>query len=148
MRVRGLVLIPGKTLSFGAVGHEAYGPGYPLFGPDGDSALFVNDPSLNGISGYNAPVDALVGVFLTDSEPINNPAPPSLDFGPTGIGTDFPTLAPALQQIFFIGDGLTGTGTGTRQTFVVPSGATRLYLGVVDGFGWSNNIGSFIVAIE
>jgi hypothetical protein len=25
----------------------------------------------------------------------------------------------------------------------VPIGATRLYLGVVDGFGWYNNVGSF-----
>jgi hypothetical protein len=96
-----------------------------------------------GISGATWPVNALVGVFLDDSLPTSTAAPADLDFGPTGIGTSFTTLSPALKQAFFIGDGLTGTGTGTTQTFVVPAGATRLFLGVSDGVGWFNNSGAF-----
>jgi len=44
-----------------------------------------------------------------------------------------------LGQVFFIGDGLTGTdavnvGSGSTQTFQVPTTATRLFLGFVDSF--------------
>ena len=84
-----------------------------------------------GLSGIAAPQTMfLVGVFLTDSAPSGSD-PTSLDF--TGLGTDFASLAPAIGQVFFIGDGLTGTGTGAQQQFVVPTGATRLFLGFADG---------------
>jgi hypothetical protein len=43
------------------------------------------------------------------------------------------SFTPLLNQTFFIGDGLTGTGAGNRQSFAVPSGATLLYLGFADG---------------
>jgi len=72
--------------------------------------------------------------------------PASIDFGVVGL--NFSTLSPLLQQTFFIGDGLTGNGSGTVQTFIVPAGATRLYLGSVDGFGWYNNTGSFNVTVN
>jgi hypothetical protein len=49
-----------------------------------------------------------------------------------GIKTDFTVLQPAIGQVFFVGDGLTGTGTGTRQLFLVPPTATHLYLAYVD----------------
>jgi hypothetical protein len=74
------------------------------------------------------------------------PAPADLDFS-TGAGTSFTTLSPALKQAFFIGGGLTGTGSGAVQTFVVPVGATRLFLGTSDGVGWFNNSGSFSVTV-
>lgn len=38
-------------------------------------------------------------------------------------------LHPALGDTFAVGDGLTGTGTGDIQTFAIPKGATKLYLG-------------------
>jgi hypothetical protein len=57
-------------------------------------------------------------------------------------------LAPGLKQIFFIGDGLTGTGSGSIQTFHIPAGATRLFLGTMDSYGWSNNSGSFTVDLN
>jgi hypothetical protein len=70
------------------------------------------------------------------------------------VGTEFATLTPALGQVFFIGDGLTGTGSGSVQTFTVPRGATRLFLGIADasGFGgrpgcYGDNIGMFQVQI-
>jgi hypothetical protein len=47
------------------------------------------------------------------------------------------------QQPFFIGAGL--TDGGSPQTFVVPAGATRLYLGVFDGWQNSDNPGSLSV---
>jgi hypothetical protein len=47
--------------------------------------------------------------------------------------TSFAQLAPQLNQIFFIGDGLTGSGLGNIQRFLVPNQATRLFLGFADG---------------
>jgi hypothetical protein len=95
----------------------------------------------------NAPVNALVGVFLDDGVPSASPAPPGLDFSDGGLGTAFAQLCPGLKQPFFIGDGLTGRGGGAPQQFVVPPGATRLFLGTVDGFDWNTNTGAFSVQV-
>ena len=78
-------------------------------------------------------MDALVGVFLTSALPTADPATTDLDFSS-------PTTTPGLQQIFFIGDGSLGAIT-------VPTGATRLFLGTVDGFGWNNNSGAIDVTV-
>jgi hypothetical protein len=69
--------------------------------------------------------------------------PAALNFtGTGGIGTDFTTLSPDLDQLFFIGDGLTGTGTGSVQQFNAPAGAATLYLAVADSVGSSvGNVG-------
>jgi PEP-CTERM motif len=59
----------------------------------------------------------------------SDPAPTALDF--TGIGgTSFSSLSPLVDQVSFIGDGLTGDGTGSVQKFFVPTGAGELYLGI------------------
>ena len=51
--------------------------------------------------------------------------------------------------MFFIGDGLTGTGSGAVQQFVVPAGATRLFLASSDDLGASdNNSGQFEVMVS
>jgi PEP-CTERM motif len=108
----------------------------------------------NGISGITTPTaGAIIGVFegatLTTT-------PAALNFD-TGVGnnpgtTSFASLSPELQQAFFIGDGLTGDGTGATQTFDIPTGATTLYLGLADACGFSgapscffDNSGSFTV---
>lgn len=62
-------------------------------------------------------------------------------------GTSFNSISPGLNQIFFIGDGLTGTGTGEVQTFYVPTGATRLFLGVIDDGGYYDNRGQIDATI-
>jgi hypothetical protein len=78
-----------------------------------------------------------------------------------GTATNYPDVAsegatsysPTQNQVFFIGDGLTGDGTGTEQTFYVPTGATMLYLGISDACGYGggpscygDNTGSFSVS--
>lgn len=83
----------------------------------------------------------LAGVFLDDLEP-QDPAPVRLDFTTSvGLGEDFSELGPVISQTFFIGDGLTGTGTGDVQRFLVPETATRLFLGFADAlqFGFPTN---------
>lgn len=88
----------------------------------------------------------LVGVFVSDDEPAD-PAPERLDF--TGEET-FEELAPEIGQTFLIGD-----GQGRR--FLVPAGATRLFLGFADAFlyegapGWYGNNAGWLeatVAVE
>lgn len=82
---------------------------------------------LNGLSGIHLDKTMfLVGVFLADQTVATAPA--SLDFN--GM-TDFDRLTPALQQVFFIGDGK--NVQGSLQYFNIPQGATRLFLGFADG---------------
>jgi PEP-CTERM motif len=106
------------------------------------------------ISGMVAPgAGYLVGVFIGAGGPSGS-APSSLDFT-TGDGTAFTSLSPLLNQVFYIGDGLTGDGTGTTQQFIVPTGATELYLGISDACGYNgspscygDNSGSFNVTVN
>ena len=118
-------------------------------GPDGQpsSDVTTNIDAAGGISGL---VDSthnyfyMLGVFLDKTQPAT--PPPSLDFTNDYA---FKKIKPELGQVFFIGDGLTGTGTGSTQKFIVPAGATALYLGFADACGgtggtscWSDDIGS------
>lgn len=142
----------GLVLTFSSVTGDVMldsGTGNHLNDPDGiGSASGINVNSFDGISGIMANnAGFLAGVFLGLSAP-HNPVPLRLDF--TTINTSFTSLSPQLDQVFFIGDGLTGDGTGTVQQFNVPVGATRLVLGLVDapGYsgdpgGYSDNLGSF-----
>lgn len=115
-------------------------------GPAGDLRGPTDLTSYGGISGI---VDRdngmfLVGVFLTD-EPRSGAGPERLDFTDQ---EDFDELAPQVNQTFLIGD-----GAGRR--YVVPSGATRVFLGFADGAsyqgapGWyDNNRGQLAVSVE
>lgn len=122
----------------------------PVVGPDGGN-FNVDVSSLGDVSGYKGPVGALVGVFM-DFNVANGSSPPAtIDF--SALGTAFATLAPQLGQVFFIGDGLTGTGSGDLQHFRAPEGATRLFFGIADAVGYSgapggydDNGGQFLVA--
>ncbi len=126
------------------------------------TTFYVDMDSFGGISGMqlfeSTPSDRrvmyLAGVFLTDNAP-TAPAPASLDFSSTSLGTSFSELSPLLQQTFYIGDGRTGEGTGSVQTFWVPDGATRLFLGIVDGAYfvggpdyYDNNDGAFSATFQ
>lgn len=122
-------------------------------------------PTINGTNGYSVATDyggisgitmpgagALVGVFAPAGAPTGAP-PASLDF--SVVGTAFNTLSPFFYQTFFIGDGLTGDGSGTVQQFVVPAGATRLFLGLSDAFGfygspgvYDDNLGTFTISLQ
>lgn len=83
------------------------------------------------VSGITSPdrIGYLAGVFLPDA-PVTSPPPFGLDLEG---GYESERFAPLLQQVFFIGDGVTSAGRIRR--FRVPDGATRLYLGYADAYG-------------
>jgi hypothetical protein len=138
-----------QVYTFSVTGAVSYGPGGA--GADGEAAFASNVSAVGGISGHLSDRNfMLVGVFVSASEPAD-PPPATLDF--TGNHA-FPALSPALNQLFQIGDGLTGTGSGMAQQFTAPAGATRLFLGFVDasnfigGAGhYQNNSGSLSVTV-
>ena len=145
--VADLALTAGQILMFSVTGGVMNHPGCPLVcdGPDGDWLVPHYAGSEHGMSSVIAPLNSLMGVFLGDASPHLAASPVDLDFRLEGIGMDFLTLAPALRQVFFIGDGR--TSGSDIQLFIVPDGATRLYLGTMDGFEWLNNSGAFLVEI-
>ncbi|MCR4337031.1 MAG: PEP-CTERM sorting domain-containing protein [Candidatus Omnitrophica bacterium] len=123
-----------------AVGGVSFfnGFGAPLFGPDGNGSSGSSLTSLDGISGYIGPQGPLTGVFLSNAIPNVGPAPATLNFNGN---TNFASLSPELNQIFYIGNGV--TSGGDFQTFIAPSGATRLALGIPDGFGFGGAPGAY-----
>lgn len=116
------------------------GFGAPVFGPGGNGASGSSLTSFGGISGYVGPQGPLVGVFLSDAIP-SGAAPAGLDFSPTGLGVDFASLSPALGQVFYIGDGK--NAADAFQSFIAPVGATRLFLGIPDGFSFGGAPGAY-----
>jgi hypothetical protein len=134
----------GAILTFSATGGASYDPNVAV--ASSADGLFGFDMTADYGTGISGPlgvnVSGLLGVFITDGVP-GGAAPAQRN-----DGMAFASIAPALYQIFWIGDGLTGTGSGSVQQFLAPGGATRLFLGVADGFGWWNNIGSIEVTIN
>jgi len=138
---------PGLSVTLSATGKIACCTTIDI-GPDGQSGSFTM-PSVGSISGFTNPTGwPLVGVF-TNGDPTGS-APAAYNY--TVAGDSQLSYSPVLNQIFFIGDGLTGTGTGSVQTFNVPAGATELWLGIADVSGtgtpgsYGDNPGSFTVS--
>lgn len=123
--------------------------------PDGVGAAPASSTNTgyNSISGIDAPnAGYLVGVFLASGGPSGS-APTTLDYLAGGnASTSSSSYTPALDQVFFIGDGLTGDGTGSTQDFYVPAGASELVLGISDSCNYNggpscynDNQGTFTV---
>jgi hypothetical protein len=155
---------PLRTLTFSSVAGEwTCSTSVPKFGADGSTTAdcpTIDIATVGTFAGYDS-VDFLggmVGMFLEDGLP--PAAPPQLKFyvnndSQGGIQTDFRALSPKIGQVFFIGDGLTGTGTGKIQVFQVPSTATHLYLGYIDACNggpvpscYSDNAGSLLAVFR
>jgi hypothetical protein len=134
----------GQEISFES-GPDGSTGGCPGDRPGGaiDAAVVVS-----GITSTDR-VAYLAGVFLPPRAP-SGPPPPSLDFDGNH---NFGSLRPLIAQVFFIGDGR--DSRGTLQRFRVPDGATRLYLGIADAFGFNgppgyygDNAGSFEIRLS
>ncbi len=96
--------------------------------PQGGISGIIDDPGQ---------IFFLAGVFLTDAPPLG-PSPATLNF--TG-DENFTYLSPQIGQLFFVGDGL--GNLGQTQTFEIPTGATRLFLGFADGNSFHGDPGFY-----
>jgi hypothetical protein len=100
----------------------------PYSGPEGGNQLpgGTRIAAFGGLSGVALSDKQmfLAGVFLGDAAP-----------GGAGPATDTTTRSPVLAQIFFVGAG--------PLSIDVPAGATRLFLGFADGFGFNGPAGHY-----
>ena len=98
----------------------------PKNGPEGGTPLTpggTDIPAVGSISGVSMPKQMfLAGVFLGKGAPSGSP--PS---------TDTPTRNPVLRQVFYVGGG--------PHWVNVPTGATRLFLGFADAYGFHGPAG-------
>lgn len=141
-------LVAGNELTFNATGTVSNQAGVEdEYEADGNLSWIIHNypGNENGIADLKAPISSLIGVFLSDAQPNTMGTPPAkLDFT-SAKSRNFSKLSPQLRQPFFIGDGK--RSNGNMQKFVVPAGATRLYVGSMDGQQWSDNAGGFSVTI-
>ncbi len=100
----------------------------------------------HGISNIAAPINSMIGVFLDDNVPDHDGSVPAGKDFSTQTDRDYSSYEPDLRQAFYVGAGQ--TSTGDQQTLIVPPGATRLFLGTMDGHEWSNNLGGFSATIS
>ena len=124
----------GLNLNISATGSWAHHP-WEQTGPDGYglNSLTHEEYDNLGISLLDAPLNSLVGVFLGSGLPDPFATPISLT-----AGIDVMT-SPLLQQGFVIGSSL--------NNIIIPTGATRLFLGLHDGYQWWNNNGDMVVTV-
>ena len=149
-------VIPGTVLNFTNVsGGTSHDPQMSATdGPDGESGPWTHMQDSpdgdhvgeqNNIQTLTAPLDSLVGVFLGGS---NGSAPTAANA--PAVSNDYMTQDDntiQVQEPFYIVDGTPYGNPSTVAQFVVPQGATQLYLGTMDGFQWNNNSGSYNVTI-
>ncbi len=132
----------GQVITFDRVVGKAGCMADASFGPDGGDCAggYTDLYTAGNISGIVAHERTLfmVGVFLGGG---TSGAPDRLDFSAGAMGIDFDELSPQLQQVFFIGDGF--TAGGAQQRFVIPQGATDLYLGYADGYSFQGDPGAY-----
>jgi hypothetical protein len=125
----------GVNLNISATGLWAHTP-FPSSDADGYGANNLTHEEYDdlGISLLNAPLNSLVGVFLGSGLPNPAATPSSLTAGVDDM------TSPLLQQGFVIGSSL--------NDITIPTGATRLYLGLHNGYEWWNNSGDMNVTVS
>jgi hypothetical protein len=120
----------GGVSFFNGFGGTVYGPG----GGPGSGTL----NSLGGISGYSGPYGPLVGVFLGSGAPTGAP-PATINYNDAAQLAQL-SRTPSLGQVFYIGTGQVGSAF---REFTAPVGATRLFFGIPDGFGFVGAPGAY-----
>lgn len=109
------------------------------FSPFGHSTTTVY--GMNGLSdAFGNTQLPLVAVFTTDADPSGQAAPAALAAWDASAPT---SLAPALHQVFYVGDGRAGFNDagGAVLQFTAPATATRLYLGFADAGSFNGTSG-------
>jgi len=129
----GLPLVAGQALRISATG------AVDSVGPDGRVGCTDSFSAEFSVSRVDVACRALVGVFLADS---TRPQPAAgLNF--SGDARNIVVQRPLLQQPFLVGSGITATGEG--KAFIVPAGATRLFLSPL---GNPTSVGQFTALVS
>jgi hypothetical protein len=133
-------LTEGATIFFEIAGQISHGQSAPT---NADGRLdYINSHEKGaylGKSDITAPLNAMVALFLSDEDPTRQVAPEATVYS-TANQRNFTSTSPKLGQIFYIGDGK--TADNKYQKVIIPRGAKRLFLGIMDTFEWNNNSGS------
>lgn len=125
-------LVAGQVLRIVANGSVDGG------GPDGRTTCNDSLIAEYSISRIDGRCGALVGVFLADT---TRTQPPGLDF--RGALRNTVRLEPLIQQPFLVGSGF--TDAGEMKQFVVPQGATRLFLSAL---AFDTSVGFYVVTVS
>jgi uncharacterized protein (TIGR03437 family) len=138
-----------RRLRIGAVGSIDVDLMRGRVSPDGifTTIQSFSASSATGKSGLRAPLGSLVGIFLRDQFSPEEQRSFESEFGTTAT-RDATPLSPLIQQYFYIGTGR--TTAGVTKEYEVPTGATRLILGIHDegNEGVADNYGFFFVAVS
>jgi hypothetical protein len=111
---------PGQKFSIISVtGTVSNGPCCALVGPNGGDPISASPFTASGFTPL---------VSLYSNLPINSLI--GVFYGPNPAD-------PGIDTVFEIG--------GTPNDYIVPTGATKLFLATVDGYQWNNNEGAFTV---
>lgn len=147
-------IVPGSVITItsvsGAAGNDwTQGANYTANGDDNGNFPVYDDAASNGtaehgIADSSMPLNSINAVFLNANLPDNQTPPATTNFS-TQAERDYTSFSPKVQQVFYVGNGQ--TSEGIQQQIVVPQGATRLFLGTMDGWEWSNNIGGYNATI-
>jgi uncharacterized protein (TIGR03437 family) len=121
-----LPLKSGERLRFYASGRIG-----PASTPDGNIPLPDSRGPFGSLGGISGPAGALYGVFLDNNTGSATP-PPTLFYSEAALRNET-AARPLIRQPFFIGTG--ATQNGVQKEFVIPPGATSLYVGVWLGRG-------------
>lgn len=127
---------PGSVASTGPAGN----PSYPVHHGQSWNNVPDNPGPENGVADAIMDEDVTAGLFLTNSAPNLGTAPAMVDWTQTSQNNQATYTNLKVQAPFMIGTGL--TSTGVVKQFMVPPGATRLYLGIWDGYEYYNNSGT------
>jgi Flp pilus assembly protein TadG len=155
-QVPSIPVTPGTWISFTNItGTTCVSPGgTPNSGPAGLSSYpcycgqsWNNSPdsptTQNGIADAYIDDSATTGLFLGANAPNTTTAPSTtVDWTQTSQNNQATYSNLTTQQPFMIGTGSTTGSTVTVKQFLVPPGATRLFLGIWDGYEYNNNTGS------
>jgi hypothetical protein len=125
-----LELVAGKKIAITVYGN--FGSATNL---DGTTSNIVTKTAENSIGGLIAPNYSLCGVFLTDNA-ASGTAPATLDYT-LAATRNYTSLAPAIAQPFYIGEGEYASSSVVYYRYVtVPVTATRLFLANHIATGW------------
>jgi len=100
-----------------------------------NTATIVHDPTgaFDGLIMRNR-IGMLTAVFLDNNEPVKTGVANTIEYTAADMNAASPVYS--LGQTFFMGDGtvedMTNNPSAQRQTFLVPDGATRIFLGFAD----------------